>query len=155
MNKLLFTALIVSMSLFSFQSFAQKEETKTMPEKSPMMQKNAMHGDAAEEHGCGEMAGMCQAHGMIMKDLMTGSMIATSDGGVIIKQGLKIYKYDKDLNLIKGVELKMDMDAMAKMMNEMKEKCPMGKMPMMDKEKSMTKEEKTPVKKEMQKQEKK
>lgn len=34
------------------------------------------------------------------------TMIATSDGGVIVLSGPKLAKYDKDLNLIKEVELK-------------------------------------------------
>ena len=94
-------------------------------------------------------------HEMMMKNCMAGTMIATSDGGVVVRQGVKIYKYDKELNLVKEVELKMDMDAMVKAMNEMKEKCPWCKPATEEKEKGAAKEEKAPAKKEMQKQEKK
>jgi hypothetical protein len=125
-----------------------------------MMQHQMMHKHAGNEEGgkenesCG-MAGGCPMHGMMMKDWTTSTMIATSDGGVVVRQGVKIYKYDKELNLVKEVELKMDMDAMAKAMNEMKEKCPWCKSAMEEKEKGAAKEEKAPVKKEMPKQEKK
>jgi hypothetical protein len=53
---------------------------------------------------------MCPMHcGMMMK-----KMIATSDGGVIVMAGKKLIKYDKDLNLVKEVEIKMDMEKMMK-----------------------------------------
>ena len=69
----------------------------------------------------GMMMGM---HGMMMK-MMEKSVTATSDGGIVIVAGDKITKYDKDLNLVKEVELKSNMEAMQKMMSQMMEKCPM------------------------------
>ncbi len=39
--------------------------------------------------------------GMMQKD----SMIATSDGGIVLKQGPRLIKYDKDLTLVKEVEI--------------------------------------------------
>ena len=41
-----------------------------------------------------------------MKEMMHPSMVATPDGGVIVLAGPKLAKYDKDLNLVKEVELK-------------------------------------------------
>jgi hypothetical protein len=47
-----------------------------------------------------------------MKGMMGGgmmhqaSMVASSDGGVIVLTGGKLAKYDKDLNLVKEVEIK-------------------------------------------------
>jgi len=72
-------------------------------------------------HGGGAKTGMM---GMMMKK----EMISSSDGGVIILSGNKLLKYDKNLELVKEVEIKMDFEGMQKMMKEMKEICPMGKM---------------------------
>ncbi|MBI3313918.1 MAG: hypothetical protein HYZ83_06760 [Candidatus Omnitrophica bacterium] len=66
--------------------------------------------------------------GMHMMKMMTEkSVVATSDGGVVVVAGNKITKYDKDLNVVKEAEIKMDMEAMAKHMKEMMEQCPMMK----------------------------
>ena len=69
------------------------------------------------------MMGMMK-HGMMMK-MMEKSVVATSDGGVVIVVGNKVSKFDKDLNLVKEVDLKTDMDGMKKMMGEMMEQCSM------------------------------
>lgn len=47
-------------------------------------------------HGKGKMMGM---------GMMQNSVVATSDGGIIILQGPRLIKYDKDLTLVKEVEL--------------------------------------------------
>ena len=70
--------------------------------------------------------GMMGMHGMMMK-MMEKSVLATSDGGIIVVSATKLSKYDKDLNLVKEVELKNDMEGMQKMMSDMMEKCPMMK----------------------------
>ena len=57
--------------------------------------------------------------------MMGKSLVATEDGGVVVMCCNKLFKYDKDLVLQKEAEIKIDMEAMHKMM----EKCPMsGKM---------------------------
>ena len=56
---------------------------------------------------------------MMMHGMMNKSIVATPDGGVIIVMGNKLLKYDKDLNLVKEVEIKMDMDGMHEMMKDM------------------------------------
>ncbi len=69
-------------------------------------------------------------HGMMMK-MMGKSVVATSDGGIVIVSANKMSKYDKDLNLVKEVELKTDMGCTRKMMAGMMANCPMmgrGKM---------------------------
>jgi hypothetical protein len=80
--------------------------------------------------GKGMMMGMCPMHSMMMKMMMGKSLVATEDGGIVVMSGNKLMKYDKDLNLKKEVELKMDMAGMQKMMERMMEKCPMRKMMM-------------------------
>lgn len=59
--------------------------------------------------------GMMGMHGMMGK----ASMVATKDGGVIVLKGNTLYKFDKNLNLVKEAALKADeMD-----MSEMKKMC--------------------------------
>ena len=56
---------------------------------------------------------------MMMKKMMTGrEMVATKDGGVIVLTGNKLVKYDKNLNLIKEVELEAGMECTAEMMEK-------------------------------------
>ena len=70
------------------------------------------------------MMGMCP----MMKSMMERTVVATGDGGIIVVTGNKLTKYDKDLNVVKEIELKMDMEGMQKMMDNMKSMCPfMGK----------------------------
>ena len=70
----------------------------------------------------GKMKMMGGMHGGMM--MHGASMVASNDGGVIVMAGNKLYKYDKDLNLVKEVELKMDMSDTG----DMKKFCPfMGK----------------------------
>ena len=60
------------------------------------------------------------------KMMMGGKeLVATQDGGVVLMMCNKLIKYDSAMNLVKEVEVKIDMDAMKNMMEEMKKKCPM------------------------------
>jgi len=62
-----------------------------------------------------------------MNKMMMGGkeLLATQDGGVVLMMGNKLIKYDAQLNLVKETELKIDMEAMHKAMEEMKKNCPM------------------------------
>lgn len=102
MNKIVMLVLMSALVLPSGLALAQESGMK----KEGMMDKGMM--------------GM----GMMMK-MMEKSAIATSDGGIVLVSVDKLSKYDKDLNLVKEIELKSDMAAMQKMMSEMMEKCPM------------------------------
>lgn len=115
MKKIIVIAFVAVFIIASVAlSFAQ-DPSKT--DKS-MMCKEMTMGKGMMRHG---MMSKCSMHGMMGK----GGMVATQDGGVIVMTGNKLYKYDKDLNLVKETEVKMDMEGMQKMMTEMKEKCPM------------------------------
>jgi hypothetical protein len=46
--------------------------------------------------------------GKMMGHMMMRSVVATTDGGVVVLSGHKMTKYDSDLNVVKEVELKMD-----------------------------------------------
>ena len=48
-------------------------------------------------------------------------MIATEDGGIVVMSLGKLYKYDKDLKLIKEIDIPMDFEHMKKMRMKMKE----------------------------------
>ena len=92
----------------------------SMPMENMMVKKTC-----AQNQGMGKcmMCGMMQ--NMPMGNMMGRNMSATSDGGVVVMIRNKLYKYDKDLNLVKEVELPLDMDHMKKMM-EMKGRRMMG-----------------------------
>lgn len=67
---------------------------------------DGMKGSMKEEGMDGGMMKMMhKMHGMTRSP----SMVASNDGGVIVLTGNKLYKYDKNLNLVKEAEIKMDM----------------------------------------------
>ena len=86
--------------------------------------------------GMGMMQGGMGGGGMeMMHHGMMGqpSMVSSNDGGVIVMIGKTLYKYDKNLNLVKQVELPSDMPQM-NMMDKQKMNMMGNKdMPMTDK----------------------
>jgi len=100
------------------------------------MGKGMMMGEMGKE-------GMQKKHAMkcMMDMMMKKQVVATSDGGVVVLVGNKLYKYDKNLNLVKEAEIKMDFEAMKKKMQEMKEKCSMHEKMMQEKEEATEKKE--------------
>ena len=66
--------------------------------------------------------GMMEGKHMMMPMMMGKSMVATTDGGVVVMLGNKLFKYDKNLVLKNEAELKIDKEAMHGMM-EKKEGC--------------------------------
>jgi len=95
-------------AVVSSLAFADTKEKDSMTGKGMMAGKGMMDDN--------QMMGMC---GMMSHMMMCKSMISTSDGGVIVMAGNKLQKYDKDLNLKKEVEIKIDMEGMQKMMGQM------------------------------------
>jgi len=53
--------------------------------------------------------------------MMQKEMIATEDGGVVVLVGNKLIKYDKNLNVVKEAEIKIDTEGMMKKMKECKD----------------------------------
>jgi hypothetical protein len=82
-----------------------------------------MHGKMGKE----QMMCMCPMCHMMMGPMMGKSMIATSDGGVVVMIGDKLMKFDKDLNLVKEVKIKMDFEGMLKKTDQPTKECPMHK----------------------------
>ena len=117
MNKVKVLALVIVAVMFcSAIAFAQDSSEK----KEPMMEEKTNEKQMEKER----MAGMI----MQMMGAMQKQMVATNDGGVIVLVGNKLLKYDKDLNLVKEVEvkteveLKIDVGSMQEMIKNMKEK---------------------------------
>ena len=77
--------------------------------------------------GYRQMRGMCPLHMMLAKSLTNTQIVAGDDGEVIVMAGLKLMKYDKDLELIKAVDLEIDIEAARKKMEQIMEDCPRRK----------------------------
>lgn len=109
--KQIWMIVLVGLFMIGFSSLAFTQEHKggMIDTSKDMKQGNKM---------CpGKMHGM--GHGCPM--MMGKSLVATEDGGVVVMCCNKLFKYDKDLVLQKETDIKIDMEAMQKMM----EKCPM------------------------------
>ncbi len=81
-----------------------------------MMGRGMMRGRMMDSNDMMMQRGM--AYGMHpMSGMMGGSSLAaTEDGGALVLMGNKLCKYDKDLNLVKEVEIKIDWEKMNKTM---------------------------------------
>ena len=123
MKKIIILTLIAMMTSLSASSLSFAEDMKGMGGDSSSQQNQAMMGRGMM--GKGMMGGKMMGMHMMMKMMMEKSVVATSDGGVVVVAGNKITKYDKDLKVVKEAEVKMDMEAMGKNMEEMMAKCPM------------------------------
>ena len=112
------TALLVIVMAFIFsvaiiapaRAETPKDEKKGAPMGEMMGKQHMMGKEMKEEMGCrmGDMPMHC---------MMSKQMIATSDGGIVVTIGNKLYKYDSNLNLQKEAEIPVDMEKMKKMMN--------------------------------------
>ena len=110
--KALARILVFSIFVLGFSTMSYAEEKAMM---CPLVGK--MTGKGGK--------GMCRMHERMMsKCMVSHSIVATSDGGIVVSSCGKLAKYDKNLNLIKEVERIDQKECMAKMA-EMKEKCPM------------------------------
>jgi hypothetical protein len=131
------STLLVAVVLFSviFMSFAlaqdrkapakDKDETKTgMMNKQEMGKPGMMNKKEMGETGMMGSNDMC---GTMMGSMMGHCMVASGDGGVIVMMGDKLMKYDRDLNLVKEVEVAIDMEHMSARMAQMMAMCPMHK----------------------------
>jgi hypothetical protein len=89
---------------------ATAETQKTDKPSCPM--KEMMYGK--------DMKGKaCRMGDMPMHCMMGKQIVATSDGGIVVTIGNKLYKYDSSLNLQKEAEIPFDKECMMKMMKDM------------------------------------
>ncbi len=118
-NRTGFILMLFAMMMVSLPLYAEHHESK---EGNDGMQ-GKMMGMMGDKRGEGQ--GMMGMHQMMMKKMMERSVVATSDGGIVIVAGDKITKYDKNLKLVNEVETKIDMQAMGEKMKGMMDACPM------------------------------
>lgn len=126
MKKTWFVVLAFSfLGIVSFASLAVADEMTDMKAMHHNMQadKSSMEKDMPVNV---PMKGMMDGKEcMMMKDskgMMNMSMSVLPDGSIVILAGNKLIKYDKDLNLIKEVEIKIEMGGKHKI--DMMKKCP-------------------------------
>ena len=125
MTKISLVLAVLALVGFAAVSFGEepagaKEEkgsTGGMMGKEMMEHKGMMGGEHKGMMGHGMMCPLCSS-------MMERQVVATGDGGFVVILGSKAMKYDKDLNVVKETELKMDVQGM---MDKMKD-CPMCKM---------------------------
>ncbi len=94
----------------------------------PLMAEEQGAGAAPKDGKCPK----CPKCAMMGDKMMKPSLVATSDGGIVMLSANKLQKYDKNLNLVKEVETKMDMPWMGSDGMKMKKQCPMWQHPDME-----------------------
>ncbi|MBF0330821.1 MAG: hypothetical protein HQL17_02710 [Candidatus Omnitrophica bacterium] len=103
-----------------------------------LMSQGMMQGYGKKCGMSGDMGPMERKGGCPMGDKLRQEVLLAPDGGLFVVTGNKIVKYDKDLNVVKEVEVNdgMDMDERAPM--GMRKNCPMmkGAMPALSDDKS-------------------
>ncbi|MBN2467878.1 MAG: hypothetical protein JXD19_06965 [Deltaproteobacteria bacterium] len=122
MKKCLFTLLgvmaLVCMVTFSYAQDPVPEESGTMMHHRGKMTCNKdMMG-----------TGCCQA----MAAMTPKFLVETKDGGIVLLAGSKLMKFDQNLNLVKEVQIKMDIEAEQEMMRQMQKNCPRRTMMMQE-----------------------
>jgi hypothetical protein len=70
------------------------------------------------------MMRMCDTHRMLAESMGRRALVSTSDGGVIAMIGSRLMKYDKDLNLVKEADMKLDYASIEQQMQRLMENCP-------------------------------
>lgn len=91
-TKMFVWVLVIGLILSAHLPAFAQEEMQGMSESSQQEQGGMMGG------GQGKGKKMM---GMMHKD----SLVATSDGGVVVLSGPRLIKFDKDLNVVKEVEM--------------------------------------------------
>jgi hypothetical protein len=101
MKKLVLAVLVLSLWVPAL-ALAEKDQKEKMPGMSERPMGMPMFGMGAK--------------------MAKAQMVATDEGGEIVLAGNKLMKYDADLNLVKEVELKVEMPGMGMMGGK---QCPM------------------------------
>ena len=96
---------VVGISAVSFLFAATQDEPKRVEGRANMPTSPDM-----ERRGMGMMNPSMMNNMMMMQAMRERSIVPTSDGGVLVVVGSQMMKYDKDLNLVKEAELKINMD---------------------------------------------
>lgn len=118
--------MVAGIAYFVFAPDQSSAMSGKQDESKEMMHKGKMHEGMMHEG----MMQMCPMHKMMCEHMMKMDMVAMPDGDVVVMAAGKLYKYDKDFNLVKEIELKAMQDSkdmMEKMQKECMEKCQMMK----------------------------
>jgi hypothetical protein len=109
MRRLVYACIVVAVAIFFTHTLFAEERPMAKESMMPKMMQPGQH----------KLGGAENMRDMMMKKMMMEEqLVATQDGGVVVLFGNKLIKYDKDLNLVKEAELKIDMEAMMKCMKE-------------------------------------
>jgi hypothetical protein len=82
-----------------------------------------MHGKMGKE----QMMCTCPMHQMMGGPMTSKSMIATTDGGVVIMIGDKLMKFDRDLNLVQETKVEMNIEGTPEKPDQPMKECPSKK----------------------------
>lgn len=113
MRKLIIIAIVTAFILTSAGiCFAQASDDQTGKMGTMMSGKDMM--------GHKGMSGQdMMARDHMGKGMMSNSIVATQDGGVVVMIGNRLYKYDQNLNLKKELEISVDYEGLKGMMMKM------------------------------------
>jgi hypothetical protein len=113
--------LVAGITYFVFAA----DQPGGMMDKGMMAKQAMMDGNDMMHKGMmGKMMPqMCPMHTMMAQGMMHKEIVATSDGGVVVMYDNKLLKYDKDVNFVKEVDLKIDAKAMQEKMQQMMKDC--------------------------------
>jgi hypothetical protein len=119
------TAILILFLSFVFAEDKVQNKNEAQPAaQTPEMKESGMMGQGMMGQGMmgqGMMGQGMMGQGM-MGSMMDKKIVATQDGGIVVWAGNKLIKYDKDLKLVKEVELKIDMAQMKQQMMEDRDK---------------------------------
>ncbi|HOW42412.1 MAG TPA: hypothetical protein P5110_08415 [Candidatus Omnitrophota bacterium] len=107
-QRILMIAVMLLIVLLSFVFAQENTQNQTQTQSQSGMMGQGMMGQ-----------GMMNRKMMdrdIMSSMMEKKIVATNDGGVVVWIGNKLFKYDKELKLVKETEIKIDMPKMQEKM---------------------------------------
>ena len=121
MKKMMFLVLIVALfvgvpsgySLFEKNTGDNSKQGKNMPPTG--MKREGVGSTAARPAISMDL----MQNMMVMQAMKERSIVATSEGGMVVIIGNQMVKYDKDLNVVKEAELKIDLDKLRQNMMKM------------------------------------
>ena len=122
MKKMMFLVLIVALfvgvpsgySLFEKNTGDSSKQGKNMPPAG--MERGGVGGSTAARPA---ISMDLMQNMMVMQAMKERSIVATSEGGMVVIVGNQMVKYDKDLNVVKEAELKIDLDKLRQNMMKM------------------------------------
>ena len=124
--------LILTAGISNNEVFAVAPATQMAKDvKADSLRQHPMMENIVTRMGRGDSAhaSMAATESPMMQMMMAHMILPSSvtplpDGSIVVAAGTMLKKYDKDLNLVKEVEVSVDIDKMAESMKKMMEMCP-------------------------------